>query len=180
MNKTKFTIVYLTYIILGLTGLFKFTQYAYVEQDSWSKYISGYFLVLLCSGIITGGLLFLLYKKWMPDQYEKRKDKIWFKIGMPILYVLFGFGINTGILLHENLLLGDAGKLQINGVVMNKNIGSGTKGRRKYFVSISDTTSKLNYYFSVKKYVYEQTKRGDVVSKDFNINKLGIIYRKEK
>jgi hypothetical protein len=180
MNKTKFTIVYLIYIILGLTGFFKFTWYAYVEQDSWSKYISGHFLILVCSGIITGGLLFLLYKKWMPDQYGKRKDKIWFKIGMPILYVLLGFVMNTGILLHEDLFLGYAGKLRINGVVMNKNTRSGSKGRKEYFISISDTNSTLNYYFTVKKYVYEQTKRGDVVSKDFNISRLGIIYRKEK
>jgi hypothetical protein len=180
MNKTKFTIVYFIYIILGLTGFFKFTRYAYVEQDSWSKYISGHFLILLCSGIITGVLLFLLYKKWMQDQYEKRKDKMWFKIGIPVLYVLSGFVMNTGILLHEDLLLGEAGKLQINGVVMNKNTRSGSKGRKEYFISISDTTSKLNYYFTVKKYVYDQTKRGDIVSKDFPITRLGIIYRKEK
>jgi hypothetical protein len=180
MNKTKFTIVHFMYILLGLTGFFKYTLYAYVEQDSWSKYISGHFLVLLCSGIITGRLCFLLYKKWMQDQYEKRKDKIWFKIGMPILYVLLGFVLNMGILLHEDLFFGDTGKLHINGVVMNKNTRSGSKGRKKYFISISDTNSKQNYYFTVKKYVYEQTKRGEVVSKDFHISRLGLIYRKEK
>ncbi len=180
MNKTAFTIFYLACSILGMTGFLKHSLYAYIEHGSVYKIINDHLLMLVCSGILTGVLLFFLYKKWLPDQYAKRKDKLWFKIIMPILYLFFGFVMNTGMLMHKDLFFANTDKLQINGIIMSKSMGYNAKGGNRYFVSIYDTVSALNYHFDVKKRVFENVRRGDKVEKQFTISKLGIIYRKEE
>ncbi len=180
MNKKKFAAVLFLYVGLGISGFLVFLSYAYVEQDSLHKVISSHIIALVCSAVITGWLLVYLYRKWMPEEYEKRKDKIWFKIITPILYFLLALILNMGTLLHADLFSGDSGKLVIKGVVMNKNIEYDSKGHKVYYISISDTITKLNYYFEVKRRVYDHTSRDNIVNQDFNISKLGIIYRKDE
>ncbi|MES2005293.1 MAG: hypothetical protein V4450_12300 [Bacteroidota bacterium] len=181
MNKrTRYTVLCVAYFLIGITGFLKFYRYAYVEQDSWHRVIVVNIGKLVFTGVISGLLLIYLYKKWLPEEYEKRKNKISFTIFSPIIFIVLGFVLNTGLLFQEDLLFKDTGHFWIRGIVMNKDIQYGSKGSKAYFVSISDTMSSLNYYFKVKKWVYENARRGDKVNKDFYISKLGIIYRKEE
>ena len=180
MKKVAFTIIYLGYFLLGITGFMKYSSYAYTEQDSWHKVINDHLWVLIFSAVVTGALLFYLYIKWVPDQYNKRKDKFGFNIYMPLVYCSLAFVVNTGILFQEDIFFSSNGDLLIRGVIMNKMIQRGSKGGNTYFLSISDTITKQNYYFKVKKQVYLQHNREDIFVKNFHISKLGIIYRKEE
>lgn len=180
MKKKAFSFIFVAYALLGLTGFLKFNLYAYFEQDSWHIVLKKYLLAKFFSGIIAGLVLLWLYAKWVPEEFAKRKDKVWFQITAPIYCCLLGFLLNIGIFFHADFFFGDAGTLHINGIVMNKNYRYKTKGGKEYFVSISDTITKLNYYFEVRRKVYDDASRGDVVNKDFSISKLGVIYRKDE
>ncbi len=180
MKKKAYSFIFIAYVLLGLTGFLKFSLYAYFEQDSWHIVLNKYLLAKFFSGIITGLFFFWLYVKWMPEAFAKRKDKVWFQIIAPIYYCVIGFLLNTGIFFHADFFFGNAGTLHINGIVMNKNFRYKAKGGKEYFVSISDTATKLNYYFEVRRKVYDDAERGDVVNKDFSISKLGVIYRKNE
>ncbi len=180
MKKKLFGIVYVAYFLIGFTGFFKFRLYAYTEQDSWNKVLHDHFWIILLAAFIMGDLLFIFYKTACPEQYEKRKNRFGFKIYMPFLCVLLSFLLNLGSLFHIDTLMGDKGKLVINGIVMNKRTRPGSKGGMNYFVSISDTVTKLNYYFEVKRKVYYSYTWNESVHKEFSISRLGIIYRKEE
>ena len=71
--------------------------------------------------------------------------------------------------------------LSIKGVVMNKRIElhGGRVTSKVFFLSVTDTVTTQNYYFEVKKFIYDKYERNDVFVKDFNVSKLGMIYRKE-
>jgi hypothetical protein len=163
-----------------MSGYLKFFFYAYVEEDSWQIAFRKYLLLKFISGIVTGGVMLLLYAKWLPNEFEKRKDKLWFWLVSPLLYCLLAFMLNVGIFFHTDMFFGNAGLLRINGVIMNKDFKLDRRGRKEYFVSISDTGSKLNYYFRVRSDVYKNIKREQAFNKEFEISKLGILYRKEQ
>ena len=179
MKKKAFNIICTLYFLLGMTGFLKYAAYAYIEQDTWSKVIRDHLFLVIVSSFVSGGLLTLMYIKWQPGLYEARKNRKFFHIYTPLMAMLVAFVFNMGLVFHEDLFFRDIAGLRIKGVVMNKRIIKGSKGRGDYFLSVSDSVTKLNYYFLVKKRIYYAYKREQMFDKTFHVNILGVIYRKE-
>lgn len=77
--------------------------------------------------------------------------------------------------------MGSRTSFMIHGVVMNKLVTMNRK-RTNYFyaITVTDTSTTRNYYFNVSDYVFKRSYRGDVFSKTFYREKLGIISRNEE
>lgn len=180
MNRKIVSFLFIVYILLGLAGFFYLGSCAYYEADSFNRYLGAELVPRILIAIVFGLLFLKYYQKAYPELYEKRKNRFGFKVFIPILFSLLALLINIGLLLPYNSLFGYDRKIEVKGIVMNKDIRRGSKGKLNYYVSISDTITTQNYFFHVKRKVYEDLQRNNKIDKEFYVGKLGILYRNEE
>ena len=70
--------------------------------------------------------------------------------------------------------------VRIHGKVFDRNFDRTGKNGKTYYLDMHDIDRNKNYYFQVSEYVYMRSYAGDIISKDFQTGRLGILYRKEK
>ena len=180
MKKNWFAIVIFLYAGLTVLDAGLFSANAYIDQATWNDYFKAHVLIRLIVAVVTGILLFKAYKRFMPEVYNKRKDKVLFRIFLPVLLLLATFIMNTLIILPLNDINRPADKkITIDGVVSGKYMRSGGKGGRNYFLVITDKRYH-QYNLQVKKYIYQEYNRDSAFDKTMTEGMLGIIYRKEE
>ena len=179
MKKNWFAILLFLYGGFALVGAAIFGANAYVDQDTWNDYFKGHFIIRFMVAVITGFFLFIAYKRYMPDAYNKRKDKPLFRIFLPLLLLVATLILNTLIILPLNDIKRSADKMiTIDGIVSDKYMTSGSKGGRNYFLVVTDNRDH-QYKLKVKKYIYQEYSRDSAFDKTMTEGMLGIIYRKE-
>ncbi len=88
------------------------------------------------------------------------------------------FIVNLGFLFGYDSVAADTGVYRLKGFVTNKIVTHG-KGNG-YFVRVRDDATSTVYKFEVTGAVYRKTPLTSEFDKQFNIDKLGILYRKEE
>jgi hypothetical protein len=179
MKRYRFLIVLFIYVAISITGIFKFSDDAYLENKLWNRVATSHLTGLCFSALIMGILLFYLYTQWEAKKYQERKNRKGFTTITLALYIVLAFMLNAGCLFHVDTFFGSRGSAWVNGVIANKSIRLSTRGAKEYFMHVNDTTTKQDYYFKIKRRVYEHYNRFDTIHKQFTVSRLGIIYRKE-
>lgn len=178
MKRNWFAIIIVVYGAITLLAALSFYNMSYVEQASWNRYFRAHVLIRLIVAALLGALLFSMYKRSMPEQYAKRKDKLLFKILAPVLLVFVVFIMNTLILLPLNEEKSAQDKpIVVKGIVASKYYRSG-KGRT-YFLVVIDSQLCRKYTLQVKKRIYEEYSMDSAFDKIMTEGMLGIIYRKK-
>jgi len=176
-------ILFLVYILIGFGSIILLTIACdYVSIDSYNYVMFHHWIILL---VIASVQLVLVtyFVKQNPSlfKFKANRKTIGKIILLPLLFSLF-FILNAGWMLFVDFCLPNNEVLSIKGIVLNKRIElrSGRGPKRIFFLSVTDTITTQNYYFEVKKFIYDKYERNDVFVKEFNVSKLGMIYRKNE
>jgi hypothetical protein len=173
----KGKLIFLTGVILyvtaGFTGLF---FNGYTEEESKSRFLSSYIVLLVIAAVLIGGMVFYFFRKVFPNGYKRQN--LLGKIAIPLVFCLFAFGLNRGICFVINASFGKQQKFWVQGYVMSKYYEKSSKGSKSYYIVLSDTGRNKSYTFRVSRDTYTlSADEGGQISKEFTIGSLGIIYR---
>lgn len=163
-------------VAMSLIGLM---PHGYVHVDGLDHYCDEHNGIIWVISILLGSGL----SYWSFDILKERlKDQngTWrLMILTTVLGTLFFYGQRRPLIALYNRS-GISKIYMLHGVVMNKRVLQNRKRTNHfYYVSISDTISTKNYYFSVSDYVFRRVRIGDEVNKEFYFGKLGVLYRFE-
>ncbi|HEY4150454.1 MAG TPA: hypothetical protein VGM41_16055 [Chitinophagaceae bacterium] len=172
-------IAFAVYCIVGIGSLMLMTRFAYYDAAGRDRFIARHALILILFAILAGLGGFFMVKTAFVEKYQQRvAQRPWVKIVAPVLLTIVCFIVNLGFLFGYDSMAADTGTYRLRGFVTNKIVTHG-KGNG-YFVWVRDDFKATVYKFEVTRAVYDKTPLTSEFDKQFNIDKLGILYRKEE
>jgi hypothetical protein len=173
--KVVFVLSVAVYATLGIAGL---CEPMYVDVNSNDWFLSKLLRVAFVIAIVVTALYFLWFSKAFPKEYKRQK--ILAGVGLYIVFVCISLSFNVGACKLYNRTLGSQKTLHVKGLIDQKLIEKKSKGRKSFFIIVTDTTSSAIWTLRVKQKAFEESgNEGALFNKEFMIGSLGIIYRKD-
>ena len=173
--RVVFVLSIIVYATLGIAGLFE-PMYVDVNSNDW--FLRKLLPIAIAIAVVVTALYFFWFSKVFSKEYKKQR--VLAGIGFYIIFVCISLSFNVGFCKLYNRTVGSQKPVYVKGLIHQRVINKGSKGRESFFITVTDTIGNATWYLRVKKKAFEESgNEGASFDKQFMIGSLGIIYRKD-